>query len=200
MIRLSPIRLIDENGTQAGVVATDEALRRARDVGLDLVEVSPMERPPVCKIMDYGKFKYSLSKTKQKHHEQKLKEVRMRPRTDAHDRQIKVEQAKKFLAHGDRVQFTMIFKGRERAHQDIGQTAFNDIVTDLAEVAKVERAPKMEGGRLTMIVVPGKPAPKKPIPGPAPKPAPAGPPAGAPHAAGPAAAAPAGQASHTPTN
>ncbi len=150
----------------AGVVQTDEALRRARDVGMDLVEVSPAERPPVCKIMDYGKFKYSQSKSqKHKHHEQKLKEVRMRPKTDAHDRLIKVEHAKQWLEHGDRVQFTMVFKGRERQHQDLGYKALIDIMKELDEVAKVERAPKMEGGRLSMVLVPAKAAPpptKKP--------------------------------------
>lgn len=166
-IRLSPIRLIDETGTMRGVVPTDEAMRRARDVGMDLVEVSPTERPPVCKIMDYGKFKYSQSKQKQKHHEQKLKEVRLRPRTDPHDRMIKVEHAKEFLNHGDRVQFTMIFKGRERMHRDIGEKTFLAIMQDLQDLAKVERPPRMEGGRMSMVLVPTKlpvvkPAPKKP--------------------------------------
>jgi len=148
----------------AGVVQTDEALRRARDVGMDLVEVSPTERPPVCKIMDYGKFKYSQSKSqKHKPHEQKLKEVRMRPKTDAHDRLIKIQHAKDWLGHGDRVQFTMVFKGRERQHQDLGYKALIEIMKELAEVAKVEREPKMEGGRLSMVLVPAKavPPPKK---------------------------------------
>ncbi len=183
-IRLSPIRLIDETGGMQGVVSTDDALRRARDVGLDLVEVSPTERPPVCKIMDYGKFKYSQSKTKQKHHEQKLKEVRLRPRTDVHDRTIKVEHAKHWLEHGDRVQFTMIFRGRERQHLDLGFQALNEIAKELDAIAKVERAPKMEGGRLSLILMPAKatpvkkppkPAaatPKRPAPPPAPAPTP----------------------------
>ncbi|MCK6455351.1 MAG: translation initiation factor IF-3 [Phycisphaerae bacterium] len=149
--------MIDENGEQAGVVSTDDALRRARDAGLDLVEVSPNDRPPVCKIMDYGKFKYSQSKLKQKHHEQRLKELRLRPRTDEHDRDIKIEHARKFLEHGDRVQFTMMFKGRERFHQEIGQEAFNYILQVLGELAKVERPPKMEGRRMTMVLVPAKP-------------------------------------------
>lgn len=152
----------------AGVVPTDEALRRARDAGLDLVEVSPTERPPVCKIMDYGKFKYSQSKQKQKHHEQKLKEVRLRPRTDVHDRGIKVEHAKQWLEHGDRVQFTMIFRGRERQHIDLGHSALTEIARELDPIAKVERFPKMEGGRLSMILVPAKLVPVKKA---APKPA-----------------------------
>ena len=167
-IRLSPIRLIDDVGGQRGVVPTDEALKMAREVGLDLVEVSPNERPPVCKIMDYGKHKYLQSKKlKQKHHEQKMKEVRIRPKTDPHDRQIKMEHARGFLAHGDRVQFTMIFRGRERFHQDIGNEAFNEIVTLLADISKVERPPKMLGKRMTMILVPSKlPTPGKPKPKP----------------------------------
>ena len=168
-IRLSPIRLIDDTGGQRGVVPTDEALKMAREVGLDLVEVSPNERPPVCKIMDYGKHKYLQSKKlKQKHHEQKMKEVRIRPKTDPHDRQIKMEHARQFLAHGDRVQFTMIFRGRERFHQDLGNESFNEIIAALADISKVERPAKMLGKRMTMILVPtklppaGKPKPKPP--------------------------------------
>lgn len=169
-IRLSPIRLIDDAGGQRGVVPTDEALRMAREVGLDLVEVSPNERPPVCKIMDYGKHKYLQSKKlKQKHHEQKMKEVRIRPKTDPHDRQIKMEHAKQFLQHGDRVQFTMIFRGRERFHQDLGNESFQEIITALADISKVERPPKMLGKRMTMILVPTKlPPAGKPKPKPAP--------------------------------
>lgn len=144
-----------------GVISTDEALRRAREVGMDLVEISPNERPPVCKIMDYGKHKYLQSKKlKQKHHEQKLKEVRLRPKTDPHDRKIKMEKARQFLEHGDKVQFTMMFKGRERFHQDIGDESFQEIITALADVGKVEAFPKMLGRRMTMLLVPTKtPAP-----------------------------------------
>ncbi|HUN80886.1 MAG TPA: translation initiation factor IF-3, partial [Phycisphaerae bacterium] len=128
-IRLSPVRLIDETGAQRGVVPTDEAMRMARDAGMDLVEVSPQERPPVCKIMDYGKHKYmAAKKQKQKHHEQKLKEIRLRPKTDAHDRQIKLQHARDFLERGDRVQFTMNFKGRERFHQDLGNESMAEII------------------------------------------------------------------------
>lgn len=162
-IRLSPIRLIDHEGTQKGVVPTDEALRLARDVGLDLVEVSPMERPPVCKIMDYGKHKYLQSKKeKHKHHEQKIKEVRMRPKTDVHDREIKLKHAREFLEEGDRVLFSMRFKGREKFHRDLGQAAFKEIVEALADIAKVEQPASMLGMRMTMTLVPLKmPPPKK---------------------------------------
>ena len=140
-----------------GVVPTIEAMTRAREVGLDLVEISPNERPPVCKIMDYGKHKYLQSKkTKQKHHEQRMKEVRIRPKTDPHDREIKLRKARDFLGHGDRVQFTMMFKGRERAHQELGDSAFQEIITALADIAKVEAPPRMFGKRMTMLLVPTK--------------------------------------------
>jgi translation initiation factor IF-3 len=165
---LSPVRVIDENGTMLGVVSTSDAMQRARDVGMDLVEISPNERPPVCKIMDYGKHKYLQSKKhKQKHHEQKLKEVRIRPKTDPHDRSIKMAHARGFLEQGDKVLFTMLFRGRERFHQDIGDESFNDIITNLVDIAKVEQPPKTFGRRMTMVLVPLKvPAPGKPkVPG-----------------------------------
>ena len=180
--------MIDETGTMLGVISTSDALARARDVGMDLVEISPNERPPVCKIMDYGKHKYLQSKKhKQKHHEQKLKEVRIRPKTDPHDREIKINHARQFLEHGDKVLFTMMFRGRERFHQDIGDDSFSDIVTRLADISKIEQPPKTFGRRMTMVLVPLKmPSPQKPKPqGPdkggsgakAPKPKPSTPPA-----------------------
>jgi translation initiation factor IF-3 len=160
-IRLSPIRLIDENNGQVGVISTDEALRRAREAGLDLVEVAPTERPPVCRIMDYGKWKYQQKKKHKTHHrEQQLKEVRLSPKTDDHDKGIKVNRARDFLGQGDKVQFTMVFRGRERFHQDRGLTIFREILEDLGETAKVERPPKMEGRRMTMVLSPDKPAAK----------------------------------------
>ena len=139
-----------------GVVPTDEALRRAREAGLDLVEVAPNERPPVCRVMDYGKFKYSQKKKKQKHHEQKVKEVRLHPKTSEHDRGIKVNQALGFLDKGDKVQFTMIFRGRERFHQDLGHAIFKGIVDSLGDKVKVERPPRSEGQRMVMILAPAK--------------------------------------------
>ena len=148
--------MVDQDNNQLGVLSTDEALRRARDVGLDLVEIAPTERPPVCRIMDYGKFKYSQKKKKQKHHEQRLKEVRLHPATSDHDREIKVGQALAFLDKGDKVQFTMIFRGQARFHQDIGYHAFNSIVTMLGDKVKVERPPRTEGGRMIMILAPAK--------------------------------------------
>jgi translation initiation factor IF-3 len=159
---LPSIRLIDEKNEQIGVVPTIEALRRARDAGLDLVEVAPTERPPVCRIMDFGKFKYSQNqkKKKQKHHLQKLKEVRLHPDVGEHDRDIKVNQAVSFLEKGDKVQFTMVFHGRERFHKEIGFDIFNLIVAKIGEVGKVERPPRIEGQRMVMILVPGKVSPR----------------------------------------
>ena len=120
------MRLIDEEGNQLGVLATHEALSKAEDAGLDLVEISPMARPPVCKIMDYGKYKYEQAKKK---HEQKkkqvvvqIKEIKMRPATDEHDFQTKLRHVKRFLEEGDKVKITIRFRGREMAHMDIGHS------------------------------------------------------------------------------
>lgn len=131
-------------------------MARARDAGLDLVEVAPMERPPVCRIMDYGKFKYSQKKKKQKHHEQKLKEIRLRFKTGEHDQQIKINRAIKFLEAGDKVQFTLIFRGRERFHPEMGEDIFRGIIEQLGDKVKVERPARREGWRMTMVVAPGK--------------------------------------------
>jgi translation initiation factor IF-3 len=152
------VRLIDEKNDQVGVVPTDEAMRRAEEAGLDLVEVAPQDRPPVCRIMDYGKWKYQQKrKTRTKHtHESQIKEVRLRPKTDEHDKNVKVKNARTFLEKGDKVQFTMLFRGRERAHPKIGLDMFTAIMTELDGVAKIEREPKFEGRRLTMVVVPAK--------------------------------------------
>lgn len=131
----------------------------ARENGLDLVEVSPTERPPVCRIMDFGKFKYERKKRQKvasSSHVVELKEIRLRPKTDTHDRSIKVNHAREFLASGHKVQFTMLFKGRERAHKDLATEIFNGIVEELGETAKLERPPLMDGKRMTMIVVPAK--------------------------------------------
>ncbi|MCP4593342.1 MAG: translation initiation factor IF-3 [bacterium] len=172
-VRISPIRLIDHEGEQRGVLPTDEARSMARDLGMDLVEISPTERPPVCRIMDYGKFKYDQKKKQKQRtsHIAVLKEVRMRPKTDTHDRDIKMNRAVRFLDEGSKVQFTMLFRGRERAHQEVGLAIFKGIVEELGEQVKVERAPRLEGRRLTMVLAPVKLAkpPKPPKPPKAPK-------------------------------
>ncbi len=157
----------------------------ARELGLDLVEISPTEHPPVCRIMDYGKYKYDQKKKQKQRvsHIAVTKEVRLRPKTDLHDRDIKIKRAIEFLEEGAKVQFTMLFKGRERAHQDLGLQIFQGIVADLGEEVRVERPPRLEGRRLTMVLTAGKPPkPTKP-----PKPAR---PARAPTESGPRTAAP----------
>jgi translation initiation factor IF-3 len=137
---------------------TDEALRRAKEAGLDLVEVAPDAKPPVCKIMDYGKFKYEQkkkahqAKTRQK--VTQLKELRIRPKTEEHDLLIKVKKAKEFLAVGDRVQVNMLFKGREMAHIEVGKTLLERFATEVADVAKVERPAILDGRRMTLVLVP----------------------------------------------
>ena len=157
-IRVPQIRLIDHENQQVGIVDTHEALRMARDADMDLVEVARTERPPVCRIMDYGKFKYHMKKKVRKtHHEQQLKEVRMRPKTDDNDRSIKLNRALKFLSKGDKVQFTMQFRGRERAHREVAYAIFRGIVEELGELVKVERAPSMDGRHMIMIASPNKP-------------------------------------------
>lgn len=150
--------MIDQDEQQIGIVDTDKARQMAADAGLDLVEVAPHARPPVCRIMDYGKWLYDQKKkekvAKSHRHEITLKEVRMRPKTDPHDMMIKVNRARDFLTKGHKVQFTLRFRGREMAHLDMGRDIFNAVKEQLADVAKVERDFKMEGRRLTMVLMP----------------------------------------------
>ncbi len=151
--------MIDQEQRQVGILPVNEALGLAKQAGLDLVEVSPMERPPVCRIMDYGKHKYEKKKRHKSAaagHVVSLKEIRLRPKTDTHDRLIKMNRAKGFLAGGHKVQFTMLFRGRERAHRERAVGAFREIIGELGETIKVERHPTMEGRRMTMVVAPIK--------------------------------------------
>jgi translation initiation factor IF-3 len=160
-IRVPQVRLIDHEGTQVGVISTHEALSMAREVDMDLVEVAPMERPPVCRIMDFGKQKYRQKKKQKKHvHEQQLKEVRLRPNTDKHDLEVKTKRAHAFLKRGDRVQFTMLMRGRERFHVDKAIGHMREMADSLTELGYVERHPRAEGRRITMVMVPGKPTAK----------------------------------------
>lgn len=154
------VRLIDADGNQLGVLATHEALRKAEDSGLDLVEISPMARPPVCKIMDYGKYKYEQSK---KRHEQKkhqvvvvIKEIKMRPSTDEHDFQTKLRHVKRFLEEGNKVKISLRFRGREMAHMDLGMDRMRRIEEEVKEIGIVEATPKLEGKQLFMMIAPGK--------------------------------------------
>lgn len=155
-IRLSPLRVIGEDGEQLGVMTNEEAQRLARDAGVDLVEVAPNVRPPVCRVMDYGKWKYLQKKKGGKSHEQSLKEVRLRPKTDDHDRDIKVKRAASFLAKGSKVQFTMRFRGRERAHREVGIAILRRVAEEFGDKVKVERPPSMDGRNMVMILAPVK--------------------------------------------
>lgn len=161
-IRIPQIRLVGAAGEQVGIVPREQAMEMAREAGLDLVEVAPNERPPVCKIMDYGKFRYeeSRKKGKTKSHQQKTKEIRVRPKTGDHDIDVKVNQARKFLEHSDKVLVYVMFRGREMQHIEEGERIIKDILERLSDVAKVEKSPTMEGRRMTAMLAP-KPAPKK---------------------------------------
>jgi len=149
------VRLIGVNGEMIGVVPTTQALEMAREANLDLVEVAPNERPPVCRILDYGKLRYQQSrKEKSKVHQQKLKEIRVRPKTGTHDVETKVNQARKFLEHNDKVQVNVVFRGRELQHIEEGRRIIEMVLERLADIAKVEKAPSMEGKRMTALLAP----------------------------------------------
>jgi translation initiation factor IF-3 len=159
-IRITPIRLIDQNGEMMGIVETDDARRQAMEAGLDLVEISPDARPPVCKIMDFGKFKYEESK-KQKAGKSKaseLKEVRLgrSMKIDPHDVGIRVQQARRFLLEGHKVQLVASFKGREMAHREIGDRLVSDVINRLLDLGKLEAAPRLNGKRINAIISPDK--------------------------------------------
>ena len=155
-IRISPIRLIGADGEQLGLVPTSQALEKAREAGLDLVEVAPDERPPVCKILDYGKMRFEQSQkgSKNKVRQQKLKEIRVRPKTGDHDIETKINQARKFLEHHDKVQLNVLFRGRELQHIEEGQRIIVHMIEKLTEVAKVEQQPRMEGKRMVAMLAP----------------------------------------------
>ena len=155
-IRISPVRVINAEGELLGVMPTGKAMEAAREAGQDLVEVAPNERPPVCKIMDFGKFKYSQKKraSKQKQHQVQVKEIRVRPKTGDHDIEVKVKRAREFLEHKDKVLVNVLFRGRELAHIDEGRKVMNEVLLALEDVAKVEKNPSMEGKRMTAIVAP----------------------------------------------
>ncbi len=162
-IRVSPVRLIGAEGEQLGVLPTFEALAKAREAGLDLVEVAADERPPVCKILDYGKMRFANSQkgTKTgKVRQQKLKEIRLRPKTGDHDVETKAGHARKFLEHNDKVQLTVTFRGREMQHQEEGRRVLNAVLEKLAAVGKVERPPTLDGRKMTAMLMPIKAASK----------------------------------------
>ena len=156
-IRISPIRVIGVDGEQLGILPTAEGLQLAKAAGLDLVEVAADERPPVCKILDYGKLRFDNSHKAvkaRKVRQQKLKEIRLRPRTGAHDVDTKATQARRFLEHNDRVQLTLTFRGREMQHLEEGRRIMNQIIDKLADIGKVERPPTMDGKKMTAMLMP----------------------------------------------
>jgi translation initiation factor IF-3 len=159
-IRAEKVRLIDESNNQVGIVNKYEAAAKAREAGLDLVEVSPNSDPPVCRIMDYGKWLYQQKRKsrdggkKAHQHAGTLKEIRLRPETDKHDLDIKLNHAREFLEKGHKVQFTMFFRGRQVLHRDKGYTILEHIAQSLEDLAKVERPGAMSGRRMTLLLVP----------------------------------------------
>jgi translation initiation factor IF-3 len=153
---VSKVRVIDPDGNQLGILSIAEALDKAEKFYLDLVEVAPNAKPPVCRIMDYGKYQYEQSKkekeSKKKQHTITVKEIRMRPKTDDHDLETKLRQARKFFEQKNKVKFSMIFKGRELAYQDIGIDMLDRIVQSLEDVAKPDAPVKMEGRRMVLMM------------------------------------------------
>jgi translation initiation factor IF-3 len=158
MIRAPEIRVIGDAGQQLGVMTPQDAQLRADEVGLDLVEVAPAARPPVCRIMDYGRYKYEQKKKsgKGKGHAASLKEVKLRPRTDQHDLDFKLKNARRFLMDGDKVKVTVMYRGRELVHRELGRRQLDRVVELLGALAAVENPPRMEGRLLSMILVPNR--------------------------------------------
>ena len=155
-IRIRQIRVIDEDNEQLGVLETADALALAVRKGLDLVEIAPNQRPPVCRIMDYGKFKYEEKKKEQasrrKQHQVQVKELRVRPGTGEHDLQTKVKRAREFLEGGDKVLVCCLFRGRQMAHKEVGEQVINEVVKHLADIAKVEAPVRQEGRRMVLML------------------------------------------------
>ncbi|MBN2476042.1 MAG: translation initiation factor IF-3 [Pirellulales bacterium] len=155
-IHVSPVRVIAADGTQLGILSTEDALKEARKVDLDLVEVAPNARPPVCRIMDFGKYKYQQKKRQHKGHahQTKIKEIRVRPKTGEHDITVKVNRARDFLEHKNKVIVTVIFRGREMAHIEEGRRVISGVLEQLADIAKVESPPIQHGRRMVCTVAP----------------------------------------------
>jgi translation initiation factor IF-3 len=159
-IDVSEVRLIDDAGEMLGVMALRDAIERAADLGLDLVEVSPTAQPPVCKILDYGKFKYEAQKkanaARKRQRVIEVKEIKMRPGIDSNDYNIKMRKIFAFLDEGDKVKVTMRFRGRELAHQDIAMGVLTRVRDQVGELAKIEQFPRMEGRQMVMVMAPAK--------------------------------------------
>lgn len=157
-IRARQVQLIDANGQNVGVVSRDDALTMAIQAGLDLVEISPNSDPPVCKILDYGKFKYQAQKkaaeARKKQKSFDVKEIKMRPNIDDHDYEVKMRNMKRFFEEGDKVKVTLRFRGREMAHQEIGMELLKRVRAELESIAKVESEPRFEGRQIVMMLAP----------------------------------------------
>jgi translation initiation factor IF-3 len=157
-IRISPIRVIGADGSQLGILDVETALATAQEQGLDLVEVAPLARPPVARIMDYGKYKFEQAKqariAKKKQHVIQLKEVKYRPGIDDHDFDTKTRHARRFLGEGNKVKVTLMFRGRQIAHPELGKLVVERVATELADVSKIESEARMEGKSMTMILTP----------------------------------------------
>jgi translation initiation factor IF-3 len=158
MITSDKVRVIDENGENLGVMYTNEAIEQAAGVGLDLVEVSPNADPPVCKFLDVGKFRYEAQKkanlARKSQKTQEIKEIKMRPNIDDHDYDTKMRSVNKFIGEGDKVKVTLRFRGRELSHQQLGMNLLKRVQDDVAEVAKIEAWPRMEGRQMLMVLAP----------------------------------------------
>ena len=155
-IRISPVRVVSDTGEQLGIMPTEDALKSARESGMDLVEVAPQERPPVCRILDFGKFKYQQKKRQHKSHSHhgRIKEIRVRPKTGEHDIEVKLNRARGFLAHRDKVIISVIFRGREMAHVEEGARVIDRFVDGLSDLGKIEMPPSRQGRRIVCIVAP----------------------------------------------
>ncbi len=157
-IRISPIRLIDADGEQVGIIALDEARERAEESGLDLVEVAPGARPPVCRLMDYGKFKYEEARkareARKKQHTVQVKEVKYRPGIEDHDFEFKTRHVRRFLEDGDKVKVTMTFRGRQMSHPEFGIEVLERVVEEVSDVGKIESQPTREGRSMIMMLSP----------------------------------------------
>ncbi|MFK5894580.1 MAG: translation initiation factor IF-3 [Pseudomonadota bacterium] len=152
------IRLIDEKGEQAGIVSLDDAQQRALDADLDLVEIAPTAKPPVCRIMNYGKFVFEEKKKKaterKKQKQVQVKEIKLRPGTEEGDYQVKLRNLTRFLGHGDKTKITIRFRGREMAHRELGMNVLNRIAKDLEEISNIEQMPRLEGRQMVMVLSP----------------------------------------------
>ncbi|GAB4193173.1 MAG: translation initiation factor IF-3 [Simkaniaceae bacterium] len=158
-IRAPKIRVISETGEQVGIMSPREALEKAESVGLDLVEIAPNANPPVCKIIDYGKFRYQQTKkekeSKKSQHQVKVKEIKIKPNIDEHDFQVKVRRAREFIEKGNKVRLTCMFRGREMLHQEIGEKILQRFCTELEDIAAPEAPLKKLGRNLSLVIAPG---------------------------------------------